>query len=141
MPDGKIILDDASITVDGVDLSDHGNHVEITSEKEERDVTGFGASSREIALGLGDGSIAITFLQDFAAGSVDATLWPIHSNKSAVVVVIKPTSSAVAANNPSYTMTGVIPSYSPLNGDVGAESTIDVTFRNAAQAGIVRAVA
>ena len=33
-------------------------------------------------------------------------------------------------------MTGIILSYNPIAGDVGAASTTDITIRNAAQTGI-----
>jgi hypothetical protein len=137
----KLVLTDAFVLINGVNLSDHGNHVEITSEKDEVDVTGFGATSKVIALGLGDGNMGFTFIQDFAAGSVDATLQPIHSGGTSVTVEVRPTSGARSATNPAYTMTGVLPSYSPLNGDIGDASTIDVTFRNASQSGIQRLTA
>lgn len=137
----KVILRDAFISVNGVTLSDHANEVSIDSEKDEHDTTGFGATSKEISLGLGDGSISMTFFQDFAAGSVDATLWPIHNGSTAVPIVVRPTSAAVSATNPQYTMTGVLPNYSPVSGSVGEPSTIEANFRNASQAGIVRAVA
>lgn len=135
----KQILKNASITVDGVDLSDHANQVEINSEKDVQDVTGFGAASREKAVGLGDGTISVTFFQDFAPASVDDTLWPIHNDEESVVVVVKPDAGAVSATNPSWTMTGILPSYTPLSGSVGEASTIDATFENSDQAGIVRA--
>lgn len=137
----KLILKDASIVIDGVDLSDHANQVEISSEKDEQDLTGFGAEMREIGLGLGDGSISVTLFQDYDAASVDDTLWSIHADDTPVVIVVKPTSSAVGATNPSYTMTGVLPSYTPLSGSVGEASTIEANFRNADQSGIVRATA
>jgi hypothetical protein len=135
----KLILTDASITVDSVDLSDHANQVVITSEKDLQDVTGFGSAMKENLLGLGDGTIAITLFQDYASGSVDDTLWSIHDDGEAVTIVVKPTSSAVGATNPSYTMTGVLASYTPLNGSVGEASTIEATFTNAGSSGIVRA--
>jgi hypothetical protein len=135
----KTILTDAFILINGVNLSDHGSHVEINSEKDTQDVTSFGASSKTYLLGLGDGTMAFTFLQDFAAGSVDATLQPIHAAGSSVVIEVRPTSGARSTTNPAYVMTGVLPSYAPLNGDVGDASTIDCEFQNAAQTGIVRA--
>lgn len=134
----KIILTDAYIIVNGVNLSDHGNHVEINSEKDLQDVTSFGATSKTYLLGLGDGTMGFTFFQDFAAGSVDSTLFPIHSNGTSVVLEVRATSAARSATNPAYLMTGVLPTYSPLNGDVGEASTIDAQFQNAAQTGITR---
>lgn len=134
----KKILKDCVIVVDGVTLSDHANQVEITSEKDVQDVTGFGARSREKALGLGDGSMSITFFQDFASGSVDDTLWSIHDDETSALIEIKADDAAVSATNPNFTMTGILPSYTPLSGSVGEASTIDATFENAAQAGIQR---
>lgn len=135
----KIVLKDAYVEVDGVDLSDHSNHITIESSADEVDLTSFGATAKETGLGIPDATINATFFQDFASGSVDATLWPIHQAGSAVPVVVKPTSGAVSATNPSYTMTAIIPSYNPLDGDVGAASTTQVAFRNASQTGLVRA--
>jgi hypothetical protein len=136
-----LILKDASIVIDSVDLSDHANHVEITSDKELIDVTAFGATSKQNELGLGDGSMKFTFLQDLIAASVDDTLWAIHEAGDPVTIVVKGNSGAVSTSNPSYTMTGVLPSYQPLNADVGKASTVDATFQNTGQSGIVRATA
>jgi hypothetical protein len=136
----KIVLTDASITIDSVDLSDHANRVEISSEKELQETTAFGSDSKEYLLGLGDGTMSFTFQQDYAATSVDDTLWDIHDGGTSVVIVVKPTSAAVGTTNPSYTMTGVLPAYTPLSGDVGAVSTIEAQFQNADPSGIVRAI-
>jgi hypothetical protein len=137
----KTILTDAFILVNGVNLSDHGSHVEINSEKDLQDVTSFGATSRTYLLGLGDGTMSFTFFQDFAAASVDATLQPIHANATSVALEVRPTSAGRSATNPAYLMTGVLAAYSPLNGDVGDPSSIDAEFQNAAQTGITRAIA
>ncbi len=137
----KFLLLDASITVNSVNLSDHCSQVTISNESDEVDVTSFGASNKEIRLGLGDGTITATFFQDFASGSVDATLAPLKGSNAGFPVVVKGTSSAVSATNPSYTMTAVMPVYTPLGASVGEASTIDASFRNAAQTGIVRAIA
>lgn len=137
----KIVLRDCSIVVDGVNLSDHAETVTIMSEKDLVETTSFGATAKSNLLGLGDATIEIDFHQDFAAASVDATLWPIHQAGSTVPVVVKPTSAAVSATNPSYTMQSVLPNFSPLAGKVGELSKTSVTFQNAAQTGIVRATA
>lgn len=137
----KFVLRDASITVDSVDLSDHASSVTIETSFDEADATGFGSVYRENLQGLGDATITVTFQQDFDAASVDATLWPLSQSGETFPVVVKPTSDVVGATNPSYTMTAVLTSYSPLAGSIGDVSTTDVSFRNAAQSGLVRAVA
>lgn len=135
-----VILRDASIVIDGVDLSAFANQVEVTSSKDVHEVTGFGAVNKVKALGLGDGTMNFNFFQSFDAAEVDATLWPIHSANEEVVIVVKGDAGAVSATNPSYTMTGILPEYTPLSGGVGEPSEIDITFENASQDGIVRGI-
>lgn len=137
----KIVLKDCSITIDAVDLSDHISSVTIETTFDEVDVTGFGSTYKEILQGLGDATITLSVFQDFDAASVDATLWPLSQSGEGFVVVVKPTSAAVSATNPSYTMTGVLLNYSPVAGAIGEASTTDVSIRNQSSTGLVRAVA
>ena len=137
----KVVLVDASVVINSVDLSDHVQKVTIDSKKDTVEVTSMGDSSKEYLLGLGDATVAVDFFQDFAAGKVDATLYPLHSNSSVFPIIVKPTSAAVSATNPSYSGTFILPEYVPLDGAVGAASMMSVTFQNASQAGIVRATA
>lgn len=137
----KIVLKTVTLTINGVDLSNRASSCEINSEKDLLDVTAFGANSKQNLVGLGDGTISVDFFQDFAAASVDATLWPIHSNGTEVVITAKPTNAAVSTTNPLYTMTGVLPNYTPLSGGVGEASTVSVEFSNSGDTGIVRTTA
>jgi len=127
--------------VNGVDLSNRASSAEVNSEKDLVDVTAFGATSKQNMLGLGDGTMSIDFFQDFAAASVDATLYPIHSAGTEVVITVKPTNAAVSATNPLYTMTGVLPNFTPISGGVGEASTVSVEFQNSGDTGIVRTTA
>lgn len=129
------------ITVNGVDLSNHASSVTINTEYDDVDVTSFGATFKEHAKGMGDGSIEVDFFQDFAAASVDATLWPISQASTTVPVTVKADSVAVSPTNPLYTMQAYMMNYSPLAGSVGEASTTSVTFQNGAQTGIVRTTA
>ncbi len=135
----KTILRTATITVNGVDLSDHISSVEINQEKDDVDLTTFGSSMKEHGVGLGDGSIVLNFFQDFAAAKVDATLFPIFAAGTPVPIVVRGDSAAVSATNPKYTMQGLLMNYSPLAGSVGEASQTQVTFQNGDQTGIVRA--
>jgi hypothetical protein len=134
----KLILKDASVSINGVDLSDHISKVTVTTTFNQVDVTAFGALYKEIAQGLGDANIACEFFQDFGAAEVDATLWPLSQSGSVFPIVVKPTSATVSETNPSYTMQGICADYNPIDGAVGAASTMTVTFPNADQSGVVR---
>ncbi len=137
----KYIIRNPVVVVNGVDLSNRFSSAEVNSEKDLVDVTAFGASSKQQLVGLGDGTMSFDAFQDFAAASVDATLYPIHTAGSEVVVTVKPTNAAVSTTNPLYTMTGVLPNYTPISGGVGEASTISVEFSNSGDTGIVRTTA
>lgn len=138
---GKFVLKDASVTVNSVDISDHVSKVTIATSFNSVDVTAFGAIYKEIAQGIGDASITLDMFQDFTAGSVDATLWPLSQSGSVFPVVVKKDSGAVSATNPSYTMNGVLLSYNPIDGAVGDASTTSVTIDCGDQSGVVRGTA
>lgn len=135
----KFILKDASLTVNNVDLSDHVSEVTVTSSFDKVDVTAMGATNKEYLLGLGDATIEVTFLQDFASSKVDQTLSALAGSNTTFTVVVKPTSGSVTSTNPSFTMTAVLPDYVPIAGKVGDASTMKVTFQNAGTTGITRA--
>jgi hypothetical protein len=124
----KQILRDCSISVNGVNLSDHVSSVEINASKDDIDTTSFDGSGRERKAGLQDNSFVVNFQQDFAATEVDATLWPLWNNETEFTVAVKPTTAAISSTNPEYSGTCILLEYSPLNGSVGELSETSVTF-------------
>lgn len=134
-------LTDAYILINGVLLSDHANQVSVDMAKDEVDFTAFGAVNKVSGKGLGSGNMAMKFFQDFALGSVDATLFPLWGSNTPITIEVRATSAARSTTNPAYTMSGLLFTYSPLNGSIGEASTIDAQFKNAAQTGIQRLTA
>ncbi len=132
----KQILKDVSIVINSVNLADHCSAVSMDDTADEIDFTGFSSAGyKEYGQGLKDGTVTVTIFQDFAAGSVHATLQPLSG--ASFPVVLKPTSAAVSATNPSLTMTAKLYSYAGLDGSVGEASIIEATFRNASSTGLV----
>lgn len=129
-------LTDAHIIVNSVVLSDHSNQVKISDNREQKDITAFGAASKTYAKGLGDGTFTIRFFQDFAAAKVHATLQPLIASTTPIVVEVRPTSAARSATNPAALMTALLFDYSMLDGDIGEPSMITAVFQNASNAGI-----
>lgn len=135
----KHVLRQATITVNGTDLSDHCSSVTIEDSAEEVDLTAFGASNyREFAPGMKDATISAEFYQDFAAASVDSVLSAAYASSTAFPVVVKADSAATSATNPSFTLSSRLYTYSPLAGGVGEANTVSATFRAAGTAGLVR---
>lgn len=136
-----VMSNDVSLVVNSVDLSDHVREVRIQMSAEDLDATAMGAQSRAHAVGLRDDRIEVTFLQDYASGEVDATLSGLVSSSTPFTVVAKPTSAAVSATNPSYTMSALLFDYTPIDATVGEISAPEVTFLPAPGSKITRAVA
>lgn len=122
----RIVLTDVEVTVNSVDLSDHIASVTIDQSFNEVTTTAFGDAGVTRIAGLEDSSVSLEFHQDFAASSVDATLNALVGSTTSVVV--KPTSSAVSATNPSYTMTCLVNQWNPISGGAGDLSTVSVTW-------------
>lgn len=115
-----------SVTVNSVDLSDHVTAVTINRSFDELEVTAMGDSGHKFVKGLEASSVTIDFLNDTATGEVLQTLqaaWGTNVN-----VVIKQTSAAVSASNPSYTMTCLINNTTDINGSVADLGTQSVTW-------------
>ena len=123
-----MVLTNAQVTVNGVDLSNHVDSVEVQTNVDDVDITAMGASAHQHAPGLRNDKITVNFLQDFAASSVGATLFPLLGNTGFTVKVV-PVNTTVSTTNPSYTATCVLFTYSPLSGKVGERSDTSVEFQ------------
>lgn len=134
-----VMSNDVSLVVNSVDLSDHVKEVKLDMSAEDLDATAMGALSKAHAVGLRDDKIEVTFHQDYASGKVDATLSGLVSSSTPFTIVAKPTSSAVSATNPSYTMSALLFEYSPIDAEVGEISQPEVTFLPAPGSKITRA--
>ena len=122
----KFAATDFDITIGGTDFSDSLAAVTLDISREQLEITAFGDSARRYIGGLQDSSVTLSFHQDFAAGSVDET---IFSNLGGTVaIVIKPTSSAVSSSNPSYTFNALVVQSVPFSSNVGDLATQDLTF-------------
>ena len=133
------VLRNATISVNGTDLSDHCSSVTVEDSAEEVDFTSFGASNyRAFQPGMKDATITAEFYNDYAAASVDSVLSAAYSSSTAFPVVVKADSGAVSGTNPSFTLSSKLYSYSPIAGGVGDANTTSATFRNAGTAGLVR---
>jgi len=115
-----------SVTVNSVDLSDHVTSITINRTFDELEVTAMGDSGHKFVKGLEASSITIDFLNDTATGEVLQTLQAAWG--TSVPVVIKQTSAAVSATNPSYTMQCLVNNTTDVNGSVADLSMQSVTW-------------
>lgn len=124
----QLVLTDAAITINSVVLSDRANQVTLNYEVEAVEVTAFGNTGRAFVGGLQNNTIDIEFHQDFAATETEATIFPLVGTTT--TVLISPTSEAIGADNPTYTITGTyLAAHTPVSGTVGELATTSLSFQ------------
>jgi hypothetical protein len=124
-----LVYTNAKIEVNGVDLSAHASEVSLNYASEMQDETAMGDDTRIRKGGLKDWSVDVTFHQDFAAAKVDATLFSVVG--TTVCVELRPQNICSTVINPTYSGIGIIESYNPLGGAVGALLDAPVTIQSA----------
>jgi hypothetical protein len=136
----RFVATDYNITINGNDLSSNIASVSLDMTTEEVETTSFGNGGfRSRVGGLKDASITLDFHQDFGVGSVHSILYPLHGQ--AATVVVKPTSGAVSAQNPSLSMVALCTEYQPVSGAVGDLATLSVSWPLASGSGVVQGTA
>lgn len=122
----KFVATDFKITLNSTDLTSSLHAVTLDLSSNEVETTSFGNTYKTVIGGLLTGSVKLDFYQDFAAGSVDATIWPLINTVG--TVVLTPTSATVSSTNPKYTAVVLINAYQPINGTVGDLASFSVTW-------------
>jgi len=128
----RIVLTNVEVKLGAVDLSDHVASVTLSSTYDVIETTAFAggnvpAAAKTRQAGLVDNSVTLEFHQDFAAGEVEATVYPLLGGT--VAMTVKPNTSAPdAVDNPRYDFTALVSEWTPLNGAVGELATASVTW-------------
>jgi hypothetical protein len=123
----KLVLTDASVTINSVDLSDHVQSVTLNYNADQVETTSMGDTAHKFVGGLDNITCDVTLFQDLAASEVEATVFDLVGTQT--TVLIKATSGAVAADNPSYTITGAyVASHTPVAGTVGDAAMTTINF-------------
>jgi hypothetical protein len=130
------VLTNALVLINSVDLSDHVSKVTLTDERTSVDITAMGATSLAVTKGLGDAKVSLDMFQDFAASKVHATLQPLIGSSTTVVIEVRAVNAARSATNPAFLMSGLLMSYTMIDGKVGDANMATYEFQNGAQAGV-----
>jgi len=123
----QIVLTNASILVNAIDLSNRANSVTVTYEIDSVESTAFGSSGHTFVGGLQNITVDVEFMQDFAAANVEATIFPLVGTQT--TVVIKPTSAATSVTNPTYTISSAfLAAHTPVAAAVGELAMTSLSF-------------
>lgn len=122
----RLVLTNCYVSVGGTDLSDHVAAVSLETSYEIIDTTALGSTARTRIAGLADNQVTFEFHQDFASGSVEATIYPLLGTRTACIV--KPVNTTTSATNPAYSFQALISEWRPISGSIGSLATVPVTF-------------
>ncbi len=118
------------LLLNAVNLSDHVESMKLEHKADMLEVTAMSHTEHRFISGLKDWSLEVTFYQDYAGGSVDATLNGIIGG-AAVAFEVRPDAGAVSATNPKWTGSVVLEDYQPISGGVGTVQKVQAKLRPA----------
>ena len=126
-----VYLSNPTITINSVDLQDQCTSAVVTYAFDQLETTAFGDTARKFGgstvTSLQNNTIEVELYQSYAASETEATIFGLVGIQTTIVV--KPSTAAVGATNPSYTLTGCyLASHTPINASLGELSTITLTF-------------
>jgi hypothetical protein len=111
-----------------VDLSDHTTNNVLAANRAQLSSEAFGDSWEEVTSGLAAGTLTVNLLDDFAVGSVDATIWAAFAAGTNVPFEVRPLTSARSTSNPGYTGS-IHPSEWQMGGQLNTMAAKSLTFK------------
>ncbi len=118
----RIVLTNCQVVFGTTDISAYVTSATLNSTYEVVETTAFGNTARTRVAGLADNSISLEFNQDYAAGALEATIYPTLG--TAVSMTVRP----VSGSSPAYAFSALVSEWTPLNGAVGELATASVTW-------------
>lgn len=123
-----IALNNASVAIGAVDLSDQVQSVTLTIGYDQLETTAMGDNGRKYTKGLQSVDVSITMFNSYGSNEVEATLVDVVGD-DAVTLVISPNGTTESATNPEYTITGAfLSNFTPVTGTVGELSMVTANF-------------
>lgn len=120
------ILDNAFVSINGVDISHSINSITLGLDNEGQDATTMGDKTRNEIAGLKVISCSLDMNQDFASGGLDETLFNLFDAKTIFEVIIRPENEAVSTSNPNFKFRAFIKSYPILGGGAGDKAATSI---------------
>lgn len=123
----KMVLLAQYLSINGQALNSSTKKAELSVEVEDKDVTNFASQGwKEVLGGLKSGELAVEFYQDFAASQLDAIMWPLLG--TVVPFEVRADQGVASTSNPKWTGNILIKGWNPIQGSVGDEATVGLTF-------------
>jgi hypothetical protein len=120
-------LVNATVVVNGVDFSDQCKMATLTPGYDQLETTAMGDTGHTYTAGLQITTVDLELFNSYGAGEIEASLYAACGTSN--TIVISPSGSTEAADNPVYTITNAfLPTFTPINNSVGELSMVNANF-------------
>lgn len=107
-------------------ISDHCSTVSLNREVEAVTITAMNDTVQNMIGGVEVSSVSLELFNDFAAASVNSLFEDAIGTKLNIKLI--PVTGTVTATNPSYTMSCLITSWTPISGSTDGAATVSVSY-------------
>ena len=119
----KFVMKNATVTVNGVDLSDHVAEFTVEMRQPEVDSSALGTGYRTFVSAIREGTVTLTLHQDFASSNVNTTITPLLGSYATVVA-----SGTFGGSITSGTAVCYVNSITPIGGALGDLAVMNVSW-------------
>lgn len=115
-----------AVIVNTTTITDHVSTVSLAREIDQVEITSMGDTIQNMIGGVERPTLNLEVFNDFAAASVNSLFEDALGTKLNIKLI--PVAGTVTATNPSYTMSCLISSWTPINGAVDAVASVSVSL-------------
>lgn len=115
-----------AVIVGTTTISDHVSTVSLAREIDQVEITAMNDNFANVIGGVERSVLNLEVFNDFAAASVNSLFEDALGTKLNIKLI--PVSGTVSSTNPSYTMSCLVSSWTPVNGAVDAVASVSVSL-------------
>ena len=115
-----------SVVVGTTTITDHVSTVSLAREIDQVEITAMSDNIQNMIGGVERPTLSLELYNDFAASSVNSLFEDALGTKLNIKLI--PVAGTVTATNPSYTMSCLISSWTPVNGAIDSVASVSVSI-------------
>ena len=115
-----------AVIVGTTTISDHVSTVSLAREIDQVEITAMSDNIQNMIGGVERPTLSLELYNDFAASSVNSLFEDALGTKLNIKLI--PVAGTVSATNPSYTMSCLVSSWTPINGAIDSVASVSVSL-------------
>ena len=115
-----------AVIVGTTTITDHVSTVSLAREIDQVEITAMNDTLANVIGGVERSTVNLELYNDFASGSVNSLFEDALGTKLNIKLI--PVSGTVSATNPSYTMSCLVSSWTPVNGAIDSVASVSVSL-------------